>query len=84
MVSMDMISHSVFINTSIVATMGFENLWKISSVTKYYLFMTRFFITVVQSRDKSPQDNTPIVKVLSDLYKGPTSSLGHFIDQIQH
>jgi hypothetical protein len=72
----------VFVEDSPVATVGFNQLWVPSTVSKYCMLMTKLLIAMVRSRDSSPTDDKPFVNVLGQLHSDLGDALDSFISYI--
>jgi hypothetical protein len=69
----------VFIKDSHVATMGLNQLWVPSTISKYYMLMAKLLITMVWSRDNSLVDDKPFVNVLGNLHLDLANALEDLI-----
>jgi len=58
----------VSVEDSTVATVGLNQLWVPSTVSKYCMLMTKLLVAMVRSRDSSPTDDKPFVNVLGQLH----------------
>jgi len=63
--------------------MGFNQLWVPSTVSKYYMLMTKLLIAMVRSRDSNPTDDKPFVNVLSQSHLDLANALDRLISYIQ-
>jgi hypothetical protein len=68
----------VSVEDSPVATVGLNHLWVPSTISKYCMLMTKLLVTMVRSRDSSPVDDKPFVKVLGDLHSDLGNALENF------
>jgi hypothetical protein len=73
----------VSVEDSPVATVGLNQLWVPSTVSKYCALMTKLLIAMVRSRDSSPTDDKPFVNVLGELHSDLANALDRFISYIQ-
>jgi len=69
----------VFIKDSHVATMGLNQLWVPSTISKYYMLMAKLLITMVRSRDNNLVDDKPFVNVLGNLHLDLANALEDLI-----
>jgi hypothetical protein len=70
----------VCVEDSLVVTVGFNQLWVPSTMSKYCMMMTK----LLRSRDNSPVDDKPFVNVLGNLHLDLANALENFISYIQH
>jgi hypothetical protein len=68
----------VSVEDSHVATMGLNQLWLPSTISKYYMLMNKLFITMVRSRDKNPVDDKPFVNVFWQFAFGFSKCIREF------
>jgi hypothetical protein len=73
----------VSVEDSPVATVGFNQLWVPSTVSKYCMLMTKLLIAMVRSRDSSPTDDKPFVNVLGQLHSDFGDALNSLISYIR-
>jgi hypothetical protein len=72
----------VFVKDSPVATVGLNQLWVPSIVSKYCMLMTKLLIAMVRSRDRSLTDDKPFVNVLGQLHSDLADALDRLISYI--
>jgi hypothetical protein len=72
----------VFVEDSPVATMGLNQLWVPSTISKYCMLMTKLLVTMVRSRDSAPVNDEPFVNVLGDLHSDLGDALENLISYI--
>jgi hypothetical protein len=72
----------VFVEDFHVATMGLNQLWVPSIISKYCMLMTKLLITMVRSRDNSLVDGKPFVNVLGNLHLDSANALKNLISYI--
>ncbi len=58
----------VSVEDSPLATVGLNQLWVLSTISKYCMLMTKMLITMVRTRDSAPVDDEPFVNVLGNLH----------------
>jgi hypothetical protein len=73
----------VCVQDSPVATVGLNQLWVPSTISKYCMLMTKLLVTMVWSKDSSPMDDKPFVNVLDDLHSNIGDALENLISYIQ-
>jgi hypothetical protein len=73
----------VSIEDSPVATVGLNQLWVPSTVSKYCALMTKLLIAMVRSRDSSPTDDKPFINVLGELHSDLVDALDRLISYIR-
>jgi hypothetical protein len=73
----------VSVEDSPVATVGLNQLWVPSTVSKYCTLMTKLLIAMVRSRDSSPTDDKPFINVLGQLHSDLTDALDRLISYIR-
>jgi hypothetical protein len=73
----------VSVKDSPLATVGLNQLWVPSTISKYCMLMTKLLTTIVRSRDSAPVDDKPFVNVLGDLHSDLGDALENFISYIR-
>ncbi len=73
----------VSVEDSPVATMGLNQLWVPSTISKYCMLMTKLLIMMVRSRDSGPVDDKPFINVLGNLHSDLGDALENLISYIQ-
>jgi hypothetical protein len=73
----------ISIKDSPMATVGFNQLWVPSTISKYCMLMTKLLVTMVRSRDNGPVDDKPFVNVLGDLHSNLEDALENLISYIR-
>jgi hypothetical protein len=74
----------VFVEDSLVAMVGLNQLWVPSTISKYCLLMTKLLITMVRSINNGLVDDKPFVNVLGNLHSDLADALENFISYIQN
>jgi len=74
----------IYVEDSPMATMGLNQLWVPSTISKYCMLMTRLLITMVRSKESNLVDDKPFVNVFGNLHLDFTNALENFISYIQH
>jgi len=72
----------VSVEDSPLATVGLNQLWVPSTISKYCMLMTKLLTTMVRSKDSAPVDDEPFVNVLGDLHPDLGDALENFISHI--
>ncbi len=73
----------VSVEDSPLATVGLNQLWVPSTISKYCMLMTKLLTMMVRSKDNASVDNEPIVIVLGDLHPDLGDALENLISHIQ-
>jgi len=73
----------VSVKDSPVTTMGLNQLWVPSTISKYCMLMTKLLIMMVRSRDSGLVDDKPFVNVLGNLHSDLGDALKNLISYIQ-
>jgi hypothetical protein len=73
----------VSVEDSPLATVGLNQLWVPSIISKYCMLTTKLLITMVRSRDIAPVDDEPFVNVLGDLHSDLGDALENLISYIR-
>jgi hypothetical protein len=74
----------VSVEDSPLATVGLNQLWVPSTISKYCMLKTKLLTMMVRSKDNAPVDDEPFVNVLGDLHSDLGDALENLISYIRN
>ncbi len=66
-----------------LAAVGLNQLLVPSTISKYFMLMTKLLTTMVRSRDSAPADDKPFVNVLGNLHSDLGDALENLLSHIR-
>jgi hypothetical protein len=73
----------IFVENSPMPTVGLNQLWVPSTMSKYCMLMTKLLIMMVRSTDDSLLNDKPFVNVLDNLHLDLANVLDNLISYVQ-